>query len=160
MALISAHLIAIPTDPYRCSQREAQASILQSVIYDYINDGFEVIMMGDFNDYDAEIMDINNNKPTSIVLDILKGYKGDAAGHYKLYSVAQEIVQEQRYSDWWDSDNNCNTSSQKDYSMIDHILVTDAIRKNVANVFIYHGYDEYCGKYDSDHYPVVIDLVM
>lgn len=160
VALISAHLIAIPTDSSRCAQREAQASILQSVIYDYINDGYEVIMMGDFNDYDAEIMDINSNKPTSNVLDILKGYKGDAAGHYKLYSVAEEIVQNQRYSDWWDSDNNCDTSSQKDYSMIDHVLVTDAIRKNIANVFIYHGYNEYCGKYDSDHYPVVIDFIM
>ena len=160
VALISAHLIAIPTDSSRCAQREAQASILQSVIYDYINDGFEVIMMGDFNDYDAEIMDINNNKPTSNVLDILKGYKGDAAGHYQLYSVAEEIVQNQRYSDWWDSDNNCNTLSQKDFSMIDHILVTDAIRKNIANVFIYHGYDEYCGKYNSDHYPVVIDFIL
>jgi exonuclease III len=44
--------------------------------------------------------------------------------------------------------------------MIDHVLVTDAIRKNVENVFIYHGYDEYCGKYDSDHYPVIVDLIM
>lgn len=159
IALISAHLIAIPTDSSRCAQREAQASILQSVIYDYINEGYEVIMMGDFNDYDAEIMDINNNKPTSIVLDILKGFKGDAAGHYQLYSVAEEIMQNQRYSDWWDSDNNCNTSSQKDFSMIDHILVTDAIRKNIENVFIYHGYDEFCGKYNSDHFPVVVDLL-
>jgi len=158
IAFIAAHLIAIPTDSSRCAQREAQASILQSVIYDYINDGYEVIMLGDFNDYDAEIMDINNNKPTSNVLDILKGYKGDAAGRYQLYSVAEEIVQNQRYSDWWDSDSNCNTSSQKDFSMIDHILVTEAIRKNIANVFVYHGYDEYCGKYNSDHYPVVVDL--
>ncbi len=160
IALISAHLIAIPTDSSRCAQREAQASILQSVIYDYINDGYEVIMMGDFNDYDAEVLDINNNKPTSNVLDILKGNKGDVAGHYQLYSVAEEISQNQRYSDWWDSDNNCNTSSQRDFSMIDHILVTDAIRKNIANVFVYHGYDEYCGKYNSDHYPVVVDLLL
>jgi exonuclease III len=44
--------------------------------------------------------------------------------------------------------------------MIDHILVTDAIRHNIFNAFIYHGYDEYCGKYNSDHYPVVIDLIL
>ena len=64
-----------------------------------------------------------------------------------------------RYSDWYDSDNNCKTSSQKDYSMIDHILVTDGISKNIVDAFIYHAYDEYCGKYNSDHYPVVIDLL-
>ena len=159
IVFISAHLIAIPTEPARCAQREAQASILQKIIYNYITNDYEVIMIGDFNDYDAEIQDLNDNKPTSRVLDILKGNAGDYGGKYNLYSIAETIVKEERYSDWWDSDNNCNTSSQKDYSMIDHVLVTDAIRKNIINTFIYHGYNEYCGKYNSDHYPVVVDLI-
>ena len=160
VAFISAHFIAIPTDPARCAQREAQASILQTVISDYIGKNYEVIVLGDFNDYDAEILDVNSDKPTSIVLDILKGLKGELAGNYNLHNIAEQIPQNERYSDWWDSDNNCNTASKNDYSMIDHVLVTDAIRKNVENVFIYHGYDEYCGKYDSDHYPVIVDLIM
>jgi exonuclease III len=159
IAFIAAHLLAIPTDSMRCAEREAQASVLQNAIFGYINKGYEVIMLGDFNDYDGTVLDVNNNKPTSRVLDILKGNQGDLAGSYELYSVAEEIVQNERYSDWWDSDNNCKTSSQKDYSMIDHVLVSDAIRKNIADVFIYHGYNEYCGKYDSDHYPVVVDLL-
>ena len=117
-------------------------------------------MLGDFNDYDAETLDVNSDKPTSIVLDILKGFKGDLANSYELHNIAEQIPQNERYSDWWDSDNNCNTTSKNDYSMIDHVLVTDAIRKNVENVFIYHGYDEYCGKYNSDHYPVIVDLIM
>jgi len=160
IAFISAHLLAIPTDPSRCAQREAQALVLQSVIYDFINKDYEIIMLGDFNDYDAEILDINSNKPISKVLDILKGLQGDLAGKYELYSAAETIPQDERYSDWWDSDNNCNTASIKDYSMIDHILVTDKIRKNIINTFIYHGYDEFCGKYNSDHYPVVVDLII
>jgi exonuclease III len=158
VAFISAHLLAIPTDPTRCSEREAQASVLQSVIYGFVERGLEVIMLGDFNDYDAEVLDKNGNKPTSKVLDILKGLHGDYKGKYLLHNVAEELVKSERYSDWWDSDNNCDTSSPNDYSMIDHILVTDLIRKNIIDVFIYHAYDEYCGKYDSDHYPVVIDL--
>ena len=158
VAFISAHLLAIPTDPTRCAQREAQASVLQNTIYSYISKGYEVIMIGDFNDYDAEILDVNNNKPTSRVLDILKGIQGDYSGLYTLNNVAEGIQQKERFSDWWDSDNNCNTSSQSDYSMIDHVLVTDAIRDNILDVFIYHDYDEYCGKYNSDHYPVVIDF--
>jgi exonuclease III len=160
VAFISAHFIAIPTDPARCAQREAQASVLQTVIADYIVKNYEVIVLGDFNDYDAEILDVNSDKPTSIVLDILKGFKGDLANSYELHNIAEQIPQNERYSDWWDSDNNCNTTSKNDYSMIDHVLVTDAIRKNVENVFIYHGYDEYCGKYDSDHYPVIVDLIV
>ena len=117
-------------------------------------------MIGDFNDYDAEVMDVNNHKPTSKALDILKGNQGDLSGLYQLYNIAEEITQNERFSDWYDSDNNCKTASSNDYSMIDHILVTDAIRHNIYNAFIYHGYDEYCGKYNSDHYPVVIDLLL
>ena len=155
IALISAHLIAIPTDPARCAQREAQAYVLQSVISEYINKDYEVILLGDFNDYDDEIVDANNDKPISKVLSILKGHFTD----YTLYSIAETIVKQERYSDWWDSDNNCDTSSQSDYSMIDHILVTDAIRKNIINAFIYHEYTGSCTTYNSDHYPVVVDLV-
>ena len=160
IAFIATHLLAIPTDSTRCAQREAQASVLQNIIFSYISKDYEIIMLGDFNDYDAEVLDINGNKPTSRVLDILKGNQGELSGLYTLYNVAEEIVQNERYSDWWDSDNNCNTSSQKDFSMIDHVLVTDAIRKNIADVYIYHGYNEYCGKYNSDHFPVVVDLIL
>jgi exonuclease III len=160
IVFIAAHLLAIPDDISRCAQREAQASVLQNVIFNFIQNGFEIIMLGDFNDYDAEILDVNNNKPISIVLDILKGLKGDLGGKYQLNNIAQFIQQKQRYSDWWDSDNNCNTSSNKDYSMIDHILVTDGVQKYISDVFIYHEYDEFCGKYDSDHYPVVVDFLL
>jgi exonuclease III len=158
VAFISAHLLAIPTDANRCAQREAQASVLQNVIYEFIQKDYEVIMLGDFNDYDAEVLDVNNNKPISNVLDILKGLKGDYAGKYKLNNVADLIEQKERFSDWWDSDNNCATSTAADYSMIDHVLVTDAVQKYIVDVFIYHEYSEFCGKYDSDHFPVVIDF--
>jgi exonuclease III len=160
IAFISAHLIAMPTDPTRCSQREAQASILQSVIFNYINRNYEVIMIGDFNDYDAEEPDVNNNIPISSVIDILKGSSGEYAGKYVLYSAAENTYKNERYTNWWDSDNNCNTSAQKDYSMIDHVLLTKTIKSHINNVFIYHDYDEYCGKYNSDHYPVIVDLVL
>jgi exonuclease III len=158
VALITAHLIAYPTDPSRCVQREAQAMVLQTVIFDYINRDYEIIMMGDFNDFDGKVLDVNNNIPTSQVLDILKGNYGDYSGKYSLHSIAETIVQKERFSDWYDSDSNCNTASSKDYSMIDHILVTGGIQNNIVNAFMYHEYDEYCGKYNSDHYPVIIDL--
>ena len=160
IAFISAHLIAIPTDPTRCSQREAQAQILQHVIQQYISLGWEVIMIGDYNDYDAEILDVNSNHPTSMVLDILKGYRGEYAGFYELHSVGQKINQTERYSDWWDSDGNCSTESPQDYSMIDHVLVSEALVGKISQVFVYHGYPEYCGTYNSDHYPVVVDFIL
>jgi exonuclease III len=158
VAMIGAHLLAIPTDPSRCVQREAQAQVLQNIVSSYIQKSYEVILIGDMNDYDAEVLDLNSDKPTSRVLDIMKGLDGQKKGIYNLTNIATKIVQSDRYSDWWDSDNNCNTSSQKDLSMIDHILVTPNIMKKIKNAFIYHGYKEYCGKWDSDHWPVVIDI--
>jgi exonuclease III len=158
VAMIGAHLLAIPTDPSRCVQREGQAQVLQNIVSSYIQKGYEVILLGDMNDYDAEVLDLNSDKPSSRVLDIMKGLDGQKKGTYSLTNVAYRIGQNERYSDWWDSDNNCNTTSQKDLSMIDHVLVTSKIDKQIINVYIYHGYKEYCGKWDSDHYPVVIDF--
>lgn len=158
VALISVHLLAIPTDPSRCVQREAQSQVLQNIIYSYILKNYEIIVMGDMNDYDMETLDMNSNKPISMVLDIIKGIEGDKKGKYILSNVANFIKQEERYSDWWDSDNNCNTSSINDYSMIDHILTSFNIECRIKDVFIYHNYSEYCGKINSDHYPIVIDF--
>jgi exonuclease III len=158
VALIGAHLLAIPTDPSRCVQREAQAQVLQNIVSSYIQKGYEIILLGDMNDYDAEILDINSDKPTSRVLDIMKGLDGQKKGTYTLTNIAYRIEKQERYSDWWDSDNNCNTTSQKDYSMIDHILVTSKIDKTIINAYMYHGYKEYCGKINSDHYPVIVDF--
>ena len=158
IAIISAHLIAFPTDKARCSKREAQATILQNEIYNHLQQGYEVIMMGDFNDFDNLVEDMNDDVPNSMVLDILKGNKGAHAGKYSLTSVAENIPQELRFTDWYDSDNNCNTSSKNDYSMIDHILVSSTLKSSISDTTIYHGYKEYCGKMNSDHYPVIVEF--
>lgn len=154
IALISSHFLSIPTDPDRCVKREAQASVMQQVIKQYISNDFEVIFIGDLNDYDNEILDSNNNIPTSQVLDILKGTHVD---DYSLYSVAETIHQDQRFSNWWDSQNNCKNLTQN-YAMIDHILTTSYLKSYIVDAFVYHGYQEYCGKMDSDHYPLVVDF--
>lgn len=158
IAMIGAHLLAIPTEPSRCVQREGQAQVLQNIVSSYIQRGYEIILLGDMNDYDAEVLDMNSDKPVSRVLDIMKGLDGQKKGLYTLTNVAYRVSQPDRYSDWWDSDNNCNTNSQMDYSMIDHVLVTSKIDKQIINIYFYHGYKEYCGKWDSDHYPIVIDF--
>jgi len=158
IAIISAHLIAFPTVSTRCSQREAQAVILQNLINKYVKDGYEVIMMGDFNDFDEIVVDMNSNIPTSRTLDILKGLDGPLKDEYLLTSVASNIPQQERFSEWYDSDSKCNTKSKNDYSMIDHILVTNGLLKKIKNTQIYHGYREYCGKMNSDHYPVIVDF--
>jgi len=151
VALIGAHLLAYPTDPMRCAEREAQAQVLQTVIFDYIQGGYEVIVLGDFNDYDAEIPDVNGNKPISHVLDILKGKN-------LLLSVGDRISEETRFSDWYDKNSNC-VSTTSEFSQLDHILVTSFLYDHLAKVFMYQGYEQSCASLVSDHYPVVADFV-
>lgn len=157
---IGLHLLAYPEDVTRCAEREAQSQIIQNIIFEYISntvDG-EVIVLGDFNDFDGHVLDANRNIPTSRVLDILKGVDGNKKGTYELQSAAEKIPQIERFSDWWDQNGDC-VSTSNEFSMIDHVLMTPFLFDKIKNSFIYHGYDEYCGKYNSDHYPVVIDFL-
>jgi len=155
---VGTHLVAFPTDRARCSQREGQAQILQNVIFEYFNKGYEIIILGDFNDFDAEVLDINSNKPTSHVLDIIKGRFGKNAGKYELITIGEKIPKENRFSDWWDKNNNC-VSTSDEFSLIDYILLTPFLYEKIVKAYIYQDYSEFCGTYNSDHYPIIIELI-
>jgi exonuclease III len=157
--MISAHLLAYPTDTERCAKREAQAQVLQEQIYNFISAGYEVIMMGDLNDWDNLILDANDNEPISQVLDILKGNAGIYSSKYSLGSIGDKISKDQRYSEYWDENYNCVVESNE-FSMLDHILLTPNLYSIVSNAFTYHAYPHGCdnNSYNSDHDPVVIDF--
>jgi exonuclease III len=159
IALIGAHLLAYPTDIQRCAQREAQAQILQNIVISYISKGYEVILSGDFNDFDGEIQDSNNNYPLSSVLDILKGYSGIYMNKYVLFSVSQQLEQKERYSDWWDKNSDCKSLSTE-FSQIDHILVSEYLFERISDIYVYHDYIMNCETYESDHYPLVVDFLI
>jgi hypothetical protein len=57
------------------------------------------------------------------------------------------MQQDDRFSDWYDKNGNCQ-STDNEFSQIDHI----------SSVFMYHDYKEFCGTYNSDHYPLVVDF--
>ena len=159
IAMISAHLLAYPTDSSRCSAREAQAQVLQEQIAGFIVEGLEVILLGDLNDFDNLIPDVNSNIPISKVLDILKGNAGLYSGEYELKSISDKIPQSQRYSEYWDANSDC-VVQPNEFAMIDHILLTPNLYNLVTNAFSYHMYPHSCDKttYNSDHDPVVIDF--
>ena len=73
IAVFSMHLLAFPDDQNRCVQREAQATVMQQAITPYVNNGYEIIVIGDLNDFDSSVIDANGNKPISQVGDILRG---------------------------------------------------------------------------------------
>lgn len=169
--VVGAHLLAIPTEPSRCAAREAQAAILQGLIVDLLASvpplssvpeapatANALIVMGDMNDYDGTVLDSNSDHPTSHVLDILKGTMGDYAGAYELLSVAAQVVQSERYTDWWDPNGDCK-ATQNEMSMIDHVLVTPNLIGKIKQVLYPHPYVESCNTYNSDHYPIIVDFV-
>ena len=165
VVFIGAHLLAMPTDPERCAKREAQASILRSLIESYHVIGHEIIVYGDFNDYDKEILDLNNHEPISRVLDIIKyGFKNDNNENLEitpvhLISSEEKVKKEDRYSLWWDENGDGKVESSE-YAMIDYILFSPSIYNMIKDVVVYHGYDEGLDIFDSDHYPIFVDLVL
>ena len=152
--LSGAHLLSPPNDPEACSKREAQALVLQETISDAIQNDFEVVLIGDLNDFDNEIPDINNNTPNSVVLDILKGNNG-TNNNYTLYSVGDMVNKSERYTEWYDANENC-VVDQSDFSTLDHILVSETLYSYIIDVEYKHIYEQSCNTYESDHYPVVI----
>lgn len=161
IAYISIHLIAYPTDPSRCAKREAQAAIIQGIIQFYVDAGYEIVVIGDFNDYDGDILDLNGSVPTSKVLDIIKGNfivdsYGSSSG-FSLYNVNDIVDVSQRYSNWWDKNDNCLSSSDE-FVLIDHILISPLLYEKIHDVRIFHDYDIFCGSMNSDHYPLFVEF--
>ena len=154
IAFISLHLLAYPDKSDRCSKREAQAKIIESTVSGYVKNGYEIIVLGDFNDYDKEVTDVNNDMPISSVLDIIKGYDTDT---YVLTNVNEKLSKSDRYSNWWDKNGDCKATSDE-MVLIDHILVTEGILELVTSMSIYHGYVESCDTLNSDHYPLILEL--
>lgn len=159
IAFIGVHLLAYPDDATRCVQREAQAQIVQQIVHEYYTKQYEIIVLGDFNDFDGKIPDKNANTPISQVLDIVKGYSGVLNGTYELKSVSSKIDQVNRYTDWYDKNENGQESSDE-YSEIDYILVSPELYDHIQTVFFYHNYSKSQNYLAPDHFPVVIDISM
>jgi hypothetical protein len=155
IAMIGAHLLAYPDDPGRCVQREAQATVLRHVIEDYMADGYEIIVLGDFNDFENNPKDKNDNTAISQVLEILKG----TGTEHELTNVASILDKSERYSDWWDEDENC-VYDDDELSLIDHVLLSPKLVDYVDQVFVAHNaWAQTCDTTYSDHWPVVVDFV-
>lgn len=153
--LIGAHLLSNPNDPTACAKREAQAQVLQTKINDLIRKGHEVVVIGDMNDFDGVFKDVNNHIPNSRVLEMLKGDDDETPTNYTLYTVADKILQNARYTEWYDEISDCVVETSE-FSMLDHILVSKNLWNRIDTVVFDHIYREGCDTYQSDHYPVSV----
>mmetsp|Transcript_56150 Transcript_56150/g.177925 ORF Transcript_56150/g.177925 Transcript_56150/m.177925 type:complete len:194 (-) Transcript_56150:77-658(-) len=150
---IGAHLKAFPTDKTSCSQREAQATILQKIAREAIAAGKEVVLCGDLNDFSARDVDVVGSMPTSRVLEILQDVDGD--GVLELINTASLLDKGDRYTSWYDRNNDDEYPGSSETSMIDHMLLSRGLMDKVTSVYVDHGHDP---SEVSDHWPLVAVL--
>lgn len=144
------HFVAFPTTPDRCAQREAQASVIRNLVSTTAPANNEVIIVGDYNDYDGVVLDVNNDMPISRVLQFMKSSRSPA-----LNTVATIVSKSNRYSSWWDKNSNCVVTSDE-LTTIDHILVSNGLWSKVANGTYAHDYSASCTNFFPDHWPVLV----
>ncbi len=158
-SLIGAHLLAHPSDPDRCVQREAQATVLQSLIQKELAHTAHVAVVGDFNDYDSVIMDARSSKSISQTLALMKDAIQELPGD-ELHNAAMHVNQSLRYTSYRNEENLC-APPQHSSTAIDHILLSTSLARLVTDVrFGTRAFDAPCrsSRMFSDHWPVFVTL--
>lgn len=156
VTVIGVHLIAMPDVAGRCAKREAQAAIIQQLVRS-AHPRDEIIVLGDFNDYDHDCQQQDSMQLKTPVLRMIKM----ADRRRPLRNVAHRLPRNKRWSAWWDKNGNCRMDGDQERTLIDHILVTPRLYGMIDKVFIAHRMYKATCRVDervSDHWPIVVDL--
>ncbi|KNC99470.1 uncharacterized protein SPPG_05705 [Spizellomyces punctatus DAOM BR117] len=148
------HFIAYPDKRDRCEKREAQASVISNAIQRHLltQSHDEVIVLGDFNDYDDEVVDAAGelDHPISKALSTLR-----TATNPPLFNIANLWEnQTERYTNWYDRNRDCKDDGGNEHVLIDHVLISRGLRDRLVDSYPLHNYKQYCGTLDSDHWPI------
>ena len=154
IAVIGLHFLAHPNSPSRAADREAQADAMRNLAVSLFNEGYQIIMLGDFNDYDGEELsrDHINSHPITDVLEIARELD-PADSRDDLINVARLLDQSQRYTAFWDKNQNDRIEHPYELTGIDHILTSPALSRLIESVSVDHAHDP---RLVSDHFPVVV----
>jgi endonuclease/exonuclease/phosphatase family metal-dependent hydrolase len=158
LGFLGLHLKANPEDVYSNARRTAEAEVAGRIIRAEIEGrGYMPVVLGDLNDYDPDVPDADESRsPATNVLRRLKDYDSSRPGD-ELTNVASLIPrQADRYTSHWDWNENGAHDPGDVYTMIDHILLPTQLMPHVKRAFICRT----VGLDTSDHYPVVVDLLL
>lgn len=158
LALLGLHLKSNPDDAYSNGKRTGEARIVQKIIQQgIVTRGYEPIVLGDLNDYDADVPDRDESRETKTkVLALIKDYDTSSPGAELLNAARFIPRQADRYTSHWDRNENGADDPGDVKTMLDHILLPDALQPHIRRAFISHVH----GLETSDHFPVVVDLVL
>ncbi len=153
-AVIGIHLLARPSSEGRKDDKQAQADAIRSLATSLVDDGFEIVMLGDFNDFDAEVPDINRNFPITSVLVDLKAINGSTTSD-DLFNVAEKLPMDRRFTAHWDKDRDDFVDRPDEFSSLDHILLSPTLAKMIGDVEVVQNFDFLS---ISDHFPLSVTL--
>jgi exonuclease III len=156
IAVIGLHFLARPDDEGRRLEREAQADAIRNLGKELHSQGFWVIVLGDFNDYDGDAgsRDHQDSTPITNVLRIVRGLD-PAEPADDLTNAASLVPKAQRFTAFWDKNSNGRTDPPGEFTSIDHILLSPELAAKIESVEIDHSHDP---TKVSDHFPVVVRL--
>ncbi len=158
LGFLGLHLKSNPSNDAANAQRSAQAKIAQRIIRQEITGrGYLPIVLGDINDYDPDVPDRDETRDsvTTVVHD-LKDFDPEQAGD-ELVNVATLMPrQADRYTSFWDRNENGARDPYDVFTMIDHIFLPKELMPMVKRAFIFHS----VGLETSDHRAVVVDLIL
>jgi len=153
-ALIGVHFLAFPDRPSRRAPRQAQANAIATLAADLRARGFLPVVLGDLNDFDAEVLDRNSNRPLADVLEQLKTLNTPTPSD-DLFNASEFVAQPERFSAFFDRDRDGRINPSNELSAIDHILLPIDVRAQVVSVAYDHAHDP---TLVSDHFPLVVTL--
>ncbi len=158
LGFLGLHLKSNPSNDDANALRASQAKIAQRIIHqEIVGRGYLPIVLGDLNDYDPDVPDRDEKRSTrTTVLRDLKNFDQQHPGD-ELANVARLIPrQADRYTSFWDRNENRARDPYDVFTMIDHILLPVELMPFIQRAFIFHCVD----LETSDHRAVVVDLVL
>jgi exonuclease III len=156
LGFLGLHLKSNPSDPAPNAQRTAESKLCRRMIKDQIvAKGYWPIVLGDLNDYDPDIEDVDDSRSTKTkVLADLKDYDPATPGP-ELVNVAEKIIRKaDRYTQLWDRNRNLLDDKGDVHTMLDHILLPKPMMPYVKRAIIPHVTDLHL----ADHFPVLVDI--
>jgi len=158
LGFVGLHLKSDTSNKSANALRSAQAKIVQRILLqEVVGRGYLPIVLGDINDYDPDVPDRDESRATltTVVRDI-KDFDPEQPGD-ELANVARLIPrQADRYTAFWDRNENGARDPYDVFTMIDHIFLPQELMPSVKRAFIFHSVD----LETSDHRAVVLDLVL
>lgn len=153
---VGAHFLAQPDRADRLHQRQAQADAIRNLAAEKVESGDQLVIWGDLNDYDGVCADLQGHQPITAVLEILK--KRDPlvdSDDLQNAVCVGNLPLADRYTAWWDKNDNGVAVYPDEFSSIDHILLSSGLVGHIERVEIPH---TLVPGAVSDHFPLLVHL--